>query len=62
MKTLQIQVDDGLLQDIARLFPQTEEAANKLAALAIQEWVGWLKGTSRPMTISEQNIHRIIGI
>lgn len=62
MPTIQIEVEDDLLRDLKNLFPQNESATNKLASLAFQEWVTWLKGLSRPTTISEQNIQRFIDI
>jgi hypothetical protein len=62
MRDIQVSVDDSLMNDIARLFPGAEDAASSLAALALREWVGWLVGTSRPMTISEQSIERIVDI
>ena len=62
MTTLQVEVEDGLVHDAKRLFPHVTDVEAKVAAIAFQEWVGWLRGSERPMTISEQNIQRIISI
>lgn len=62
MPTLEIEVEEGLAEQAEKLFPDATNPAGKLARLALREWVAWLRGELRPMTISEQNIERIIGI
>lgn len=62
MAILQIEVDDNLIQNLKKFFPRNEKAAAEFASLAVQEWIAWLSGISRPTKISEQNIQRFIDI
>jgi hypothetical protein len=62
MPILQIEVNDNLIQDLKKFFPRNEKAAAEFASLAVQEWIAWLSGISRPTKISEQNIQRFIDI
>ena len=62
MRVLSIEADENLIEDIQQLFPNIKNAADKLAALAFREWVRWLNSSARPMTISDQNIQRIIDL
>lgn len=61
-KRIEIELDENLLDDVTRCFPTTPEATAKLAELAITEWVGWLNGSARPTTLSQQNTERVLRI
>jgi hypothetical protein len=62
MKTLRFEVEDNLLTEIRKIFPNSTTPAEHLAYLALKEWVEWLKGAERPTKISEQNIQRFMSI
>jgi hypothetical protein len=62
VQTLEFELEDDLLNDLRKVFPNSNAPEKRLAYLAFKEWVEWLKGAERPTKISEQNIQRIMSI
>jgi hypothetical protein len=60
MPKIEIEIRKDIWDQLKNVVP--EDAIPKLAAAALQEWAGWLGGTSRPTTITELEIARIFEI
>ena len=48
MKTLKIEVEDSLIEDIKELFPKSTDPVEALANLALNEWFRCLKVANGP--------------
>jgi hypothetical protein len=58
---IEIDIPDELATRLKAVFPHSD-VVEKLAEIAIEEWVSWIEGSHRPMTISELETHRISAI
>jgi predicted transcriptional regulator len=66
-KKLSLEVDPAAAQTIASAFGLTDSAKidnalEKLAQLALSEWINWLSGTKRFLSLTEQTIERVAQI
>jgi len=59
MPDLLLDVPQNLLDRLERAIPKNDETASALAIAALEEWVDWLTGDSRPMSISELETERV---
>jgi hypothetical protein len=57
LRKLEVNVSEELLRRISEAIP--EEAVPDLIEAALTEWVGWLDGSFRPMSISELEMRRV---
>jgi hypothetical protein len=62
-----INIDNETRTELHRIFGEHcskdgEEIAQAIAQLAFEEWIGWLSGTVRHTSITDQSIDRVINI
>jgi hypothetical protein len=63
MNDIHINVSQEIFDNLKNLIPEpTDDIVANLALAALQEWMDWLSGDSRPMSISELEIERIYKI
>jgi hypothetical protein len=60
MPRIQIEISEDVWERARRFVP--EDRIPDLIGLALEEWVSWSDGSSRPMSISELETQRIFGI
>ena len=60
MPQIQLDVPQATLDRLARVVNKPQEALPALALAALDEWVGWLSGDSRPMSMTELETGRIL--
>jgi hypothetical protein len=60
MHQLQLNISQETLDRLAQVLDQPEDALPALALAALDEWVGWLSGDLRPMSITELETERIL--
>jgi hypothetical protein len=59
MPDLLLNVPQDLLDRLEGTIPEKEKNTSALALAALEEWVDWLTGDSRPMSVSELETERI---
>jgi hypothetical protein len=66
-KTVTFEFSDADLQKVKGLFPRLEGALpevllSELIRMSLEEWVNWLSGEDRPLSVTDQNTKRVLAL